>query len=271
MKKIITVIGMGLIGGSICKSLQGKHDVFGIDLSEEILKDALNCGYIQGIGYLKMADIVIVATPPKTVLETLKHSISQMKKNSIIIDVCGVKELFSKEINSFLENNNRENITYIGCHPMAGKENFGYNHSDARLFKGRDFIMTVEERMDKTAVEAVRQLARDMGFGRITECSPEHHDKVIAYTSQLAHIVSSCYVKSPTLPFVDGYCGGSFQDMTRVATLDREMWADLFLMNRENIIDETENLVKSLTNFLETLKSADKMQLVNEFADISTN
>ncbi|MDR0984114.1 MAG: prephenate dehydrogenase [Ruminococcus sp.] len=277
-RKKITVIGLGLIGGSICKSLKDKHDVFGLDLSEDIIEEALNCGCIQGVGGIEDADIVIAATPPKAIVGTILSVIPHMKENSVIIDVCGVKEFFSRELNGFFEeilNKNdvksesikNKKITYIGCHPMAGKEKFGFRFSDERLFKGKDFIIAAEEKKenDKTAVETVEQLAKDMGFARITKCTPHHHDKVIAYTSQLAHIVSSCYVKSEILPYVEGYCGGSFQDMTRVATLDKEMWADLFLMNKENIISETELLVKNLTDFVTALKTGDKKTVMNEF------
>jgi prephenate dehydrogenase len=264
MRKKITVIGLGLIGGSICKSLCEKHDVFGVDLSEDVIEKALSCGCIQGTGNIENADIVIAATPPKAVAGTIKTAAEQMKENSIIIDVCGVKSVFAEEINGFLK---ERNIKYIGCHPMAGKEKFGFEFSDDKLFKGKDFIIAVEEKKgnDKIAVAVVRQLAEDMGFERITECTPQHHDKVIAYTSQLAHIVSSCYVKSEVLPYVEGYCGGSFQDMTRVATLDKEMWADLFLMNRENIIAETELLIRNLTDFAMALKSGDKKTIVDAF------
>jgi prephenate dehydrogenase len=274
ISRTITVIGLGLIGGSICKSLCNKHEVFGLDFSDDVLKKALNWNCIRGIGNISKADIVFVATPPKTVFDILKTTIPLMKKGAVIADVCGVKEVFASEIANLkntapdlAEIMEEKNISYIGCHPMAGKEKFGFDYSDDTLFVGKDFIITENGKTNPKAVELIEELAKDMGFTKITKCTPEHHDKVIAYTSQLAHIVSSCYVKSEMLPYVEGYCGGSFQDMTRVATLDKEMWADLFLMNRENIVAETTQLIKNLTHFLVILKTGNKKEIENSFAN----
>ncbi|MDR0914236.1 MAG: prephenate dehydrogenase [Oscillospiraceae bacterium] len=271
MKKIITVIGLGLIGGSICKALCQKHTVFGLDNSKQVLQQAQKNQCIAGVGNLENADVVIVATPPKAVLSTIAAVVPSMKIGAVIADVCGVKAVFYDEINrpesELAQTLKKRNITYVGCHPMAGKEKFGFEHSDGGLFAGKDFIIAAEQNINAEAVQTIEALARDMGFAKITKCTPQHHDLVIAYTSQLAHIVSSCYVKSKTLPLVDGYCGGSFQDMTRVATLDKEMWADLFLLNQKNIVSETQSLINNLSNFLDALKSGDKQKITQSFAD----
>jgi prephenate dehydrogenase len=169
-----------------------------------------------------------------------------------------VKEYFSEELTAMSKN---YGVDYIGIHPMAGKEKFGFDYAESTLFEGKDFIIVKTGETTENALKTIYSLAEDINAGKITEISPMQHDAIIAYTSQLAHVVSSSYVKSRMLAFVDGFCGGSFQDMTRVAELDEDMWTDLFLMNKDNIMAETKQLTDSLTLFYDALNKGDREKL----------
>ena len=144
---------------------------------------------------------------------------------------------------------------------MAGKERFGFDFSDGALFIGANFIVAPTENTDKDSVLAVEKLAKKMGFKKIVESSPFDHDSIIAYTSQLAHVVSSAYVKSPTMQKEFGFSAGSFKDMTRIATLNESMWTSLFLANKDCLVFEIDELIKNLTDYRDAIKNNDSENL----------
>ncbi|MPN28971.1 hypothetical protein SDC9_176418 [bioreactor metagenome] len=149
-------------------------------------------------------------------------------------------------------------VFYLGAHPMAGRECSGFGASLPTLFVGASLILTPTEQTPGFAVDCLRALAADMGFGQVVLATPKEHDRIIAYTSQLAHVVSSAYVKSESLKRQQGFSAGSFQDMTRVAKLDEEMWSSLFLMNRENLLLELDHLLEHLGEYRTALAAADE-------------
>lgn len=158
-------------------------------------------------------------------------------------------------------------LRYVGIHPMAGKEFGGYNNSCADLFQKANFIIAPFENSRPADIDLLTNLAKEIGAGKIVVTTPEDHDKMIAYTSQLAHIVSSAYVKSPELDLECGFSGGSFQDMTRIATMNEKMWTDLFMQNRENLMYELDILIENLTKYNTALKNSDSDEMLRLIAE----
>lgn len=260
----ILVIGLGLIGGSICKALSDKtnHTVWGYDKNKHVLEQALNLGCITSVAnendFCK-ADMVIVCLHPVATRSFMESYIPKLKSGCILFDVCGIKGQMVSDITELAL---KHSVHYVGTHPMAGKEFSGFNYSDKDLFNGANFIVTPIKDTDTNALNKVIKLAKEIGFGHIINTDPYEHDKIIAYTSQLAHIVSSAYVKSPTLEKEKGFTGGSFQDMTRIATLNEDMWTSLFLLNKENLLFEIDTLIQNLKLYYDIISknNSDKLR-----------
>lgn len=250
----IAVIGLGIIGGSIARSLKKytSDTVDGWNRTSSTAKAALALGYIDGIVEdISLYDVVFVALPPKNAMEYMDTA--NFKVGAIVADICGVKGTIEKFIYS-----KPRSFRYVGTHPMAGKETRGIQSSDDDLFVGASMIIVKNDRTDSSAAETIKALSRAMGFSKIIECTADYHDKKIALTSQLAHVVSNAYVKSPTVEGYEGFTGGSFQDMTRIAGVDEEVWTQLYFMNAENLSAEIDGLIKNLSVYSEALKKGDE-------------
>ena len=182
----------------------------------------------------------------------------KLKKGTVITDVCGIKGEFAEKMNTIAIENG---LDYVGVHPMAGREFGGYENSIADLFQNSNFILTPFENSNEKAVEMLKKLAIEIGAKKLVVTTPYEHDKIIAYTSQLAHVVSSAYVKSPVIEKECGFSGGSFQDMTRIATMNEEMWSTLFLQNKANLLDELNTLISNLNKYSKALEENDKEAL----------
>lgn len=265
----IAVVGLGLIGGSLCKAIKEKcsYTLFGFDTDSDVCEKALKEKCVDEIiekDKLGEADITFVCLHPETTIKFIKKNAQQFKKGSIVCDVCGVKEYITEKCEGTLKKND---VCFVGTHPMAGREFSGFDYSQSRLFDGADFIITRTDNTDKDAAERIASLAKEIGFGEIVYSTPEEHDRIIAYTSQLAHIVSSAYIKSPTLEKQPGFSAGSFLDMTRVAKLNEKMWASLFLMNRKAIKFELDMLIAHLKQFRSAIKYEDDEELIKLLAD----
>ena len=254
----ILVVGLGLIGGSLCKAMKKYtyHTVTGCDLNHDIEFAALRDVAVDKVfdGSYSGYDLVVIALFPEATEEFFRDHAKEFSKGTLVTDVCGIKGDFSGRMKAIAEENG---LRYVGIHPMAGKEFGGYHNSTGELFQKANFIITPFEDSRDDDIEVLRQLASEIGAGKIVVTSPENHDKMIAYTSQLAHIVSSAYVKSPELGLECGFSGGSFQDMTRIATMNERMWTDLFMQNREHLQYELDTLIANLTKYSEALKNAD--------------
>lgn len=254
----ILIVGLGLIGGSICKALKKytDHTVYGLNRNKDTVQRALTDKSIDFAfsGNFDDIDIVINCLYPDAAEDYYRQNVPLMKKGTIITDVCGIKGDFSKRLHQLADENG---IIYVGMHPMAGKEFGGYINSTADLFVRANFIITPFDDSDKNAAEKLKTLATEIGAGKIVITSPENHDKMIAYTSQLAHVVSSAYVKSPELELECGFSGGSFQDMTRIATMNEEMWTELFMQNKEHLLYELNTLIGNLQKYSSALENAD--------------
>jgi prephenate dehydrogenase len=216
---------------------------------------ALSAGAIdEGLTNLGDMDLTIVALPPEATADFLTKHVGDFQKGAIVTDVCGVKQYIIDTADQLYFD---AGVHFIGGHPMAGKETAGFANSDADLYKGASFIVTPTALTSQTALETVKDLMLSIGFSRIATATPAEHDANIAYTSQLAHVVSSAYIKSPTLAKELGFSAGSFQDMTRVAKLDPDMWTSLFRLNREPLLFEINTLISNLTKFRDRLAADD--------------
>ena len=264
----ILVVGLGLIGGSLCKALKKYtyHTVTGCDLNHDIENAALRDVALDNVfdGNYKGFDLIIIALFPEASEKFLEKHAQEMEKGTLITDVCGIKGEFSDRMKKISESNE---LRYVGIHPMAGKEFGGYYNSTADLFIKANFIVAPFADSSEKDIELLTNVAKEIGAGKIVVTSPENHDKMIAYTSQLAHIVSSAYVKSPELSLECGFSGGSFQDMTRIATMNEKMWTDLFMQNRENLQYELDTLITNLNKYSEALKSGDSDKLRSLIAE----
>jgi len=259
----ILVVGLGLIGGSYCKAITSytKHEVYGLDSNVNVIKSAKECGCIKDgvtIAELDNFDMVITCLHPIPAENFMKNNMGSFKKGAILSDVCGIKGQMTINLTKLAK---EHGVNYVGTHPMAGKERFGFDFSDGSLFIGANFIVTPTEDTDKESVLAVEKLAKEMGFKNIVESSPFDHDSIIAYTSQLAHVVSSAYVKSPTMQKEVGFSAGSFKDMTRIATLNESMWTSLFLANKDCLVFEIDELIKHLTEYRNAISNEDSENL----------
>ncbi len=257
MKKI-AVIGLGIIGGSICAALSNAgYEVDGKDLNAESLSYAKSKGYIRGEAErIEDYDVVFIAVPPRATLSLLQNE--TFKTGALVTDICGVKELMERGVYA-----QPRNYRYVGIHPMAGKETSGIASASPDLFRKANLVVALSPQTDENAVAEVKAYARDMGFGNIVECTAREHDKKIALTSQLAHLVSNAYVKSPQVENYDGFTGGSFQDMTRIAGVDEKIWTELYACNREAIVEELDGLINHLTEYKKALEQGDEEALSN--------
>ncbi|MCL2254317.1 MAG: prephenate dehydrogenase [Lachnospiraceae bacterium] len=259
----ILVIGLGLIGGSISKALKKytAHEVGGFDIHPEIIDTALNeqaIDKIAGEDNFCDYDVLFICTNPLYIEDFLKTYAAFFKKGTIIADVGGVKGSLPDEMTEFCL---KDGLFYVSAHPMAGKERPGYLNSDADLFKEANFIITPVSKSCESAMIAIEEIAKEIGFRNFNRISPDEHDRIIAYTSQLAHVISATYVKSPALEKEKGFTGGSFQDMTRIATMNEEMWSTLFSLNRDKLITEIDIFTKNLLKFRHTLAENNEKEL----------
>ena len=254
----ILVVGLGLIGGSMCKAMKKYtyHTIVGSDLNRDIEYAALRDVAIDEAfsGSFEGIELVIIALFPEAAERFLRENAEKIGEGTLITDVCGIKGEFSKRMKKISEDHG---LRYLGIHPMAGKEFGGYYNSSADLFQKANFIVAPFEDSTQEDIETLKRLSTEIGAGKIVITSPENHDKMIAYTSQLAHIVSSAYVKSPELGLECGFSGGSFQDMTRIATMNEKMWTDLFMQNREHLQYELELLIANLNKYADALRDSD--------------
>lgn len=261
----IAIIGLGIIGASLARSFKrAGFSVDGFDLNPETVDYALKSEYIDGVAE-KIGDYesVFLAIPPKAAMALLDSEC--FREGAFVADICGVKACLEEKVYS-----KKRNYRYVGLHPMAGRETSGIKSSSATLFSGANMVITLCDKTDKTALEQARDYAKALGFGKIVECSALEHDRKIALTSQLAHIVSNAYVKSEQVPHCEGFTGGSFQDMTRIAGVDEQMWTELYMLNREPILEELRGLIDALTVYERAIEEGNEDALRAALAEGKT-
>lgn len=259
----ICIVGLGLIGGSLAKAIKkNTHEsCFGIDIDRGTIAGALAQEAIDGemtIDDLAGCDVVIVGLHPEATIKFITENADKFKKGGIVLDTCGVKCEIVRAVEGVCIENG---VNFLGCHPMAGREFSGFAYSVDNLFEKASFIMTPTDRTHMRVVQEISRLAYNIGFAKVVVSNVEEHDSVIAFTSQLAHVVSSSYVKSPSLLKQAGFSAGSFKDLTRVAKLNEDMWTELFLMNRGPLVDEIEHIIARLTEYRDAIANNDAQRL----------
>ena len=268
----IGVIGLGLIGGSLARTIVNRtnHVVYAYDRNESALKlGSLLRAYHHVLTDDDFAslDMLIVALYPSATIDVIKRYLPLLKDGCIVIDVCGNKRKIVSEFNKFSVSFPK--LVFISTHPMAGREFSGIKHSSINLFDRASMII-IPVNTDLKAIKFFKDFVLSLGFGSTVITTASEHDKIIAYTSQLAHVVSSAYVKSPTAENYLGFSAGSFRDMTRVARLSPEMWSELFLDNSDFLVPELQTLIDNLTEYLNVLKGKDKSKLYDMLQDGTT-
>ncbi len=258
VKQKVGIVGLGLMGASFAKAIR-KADVilYGHDVHEPTLRFAFEeCVIDETLTREKMPeiDILFLAVYPNQIVEYMRENAGFLKRGAIVCDFCGVKGTIERELLPICKENG---LVYIGGHPMAGKERWGYAYADDTLFENASMLLVPNESATDAHVECVRKLCNFAGFGRVICTTAEEHDKVIAYTSQLAHVVSGAYMKSKTAERHDGFSAGSYRDLTRVAKLNEAMWTELFLENRENLIYEIDEVVLHLSEYRDAIAKED--------------
>ena len=253
----IGIIGLGLIGGSMAKAIKqsGKHKVFGMDIHKSVIDRALLLNSIDQEltdDRLKECDIIIIALYPGQTIKFFKDKGNLLKKGTIVVDSCGVKQNVCQQIQTLAK---EMELYFIGGHPMAGIEFSGFEHSRESLFKGASMILTPPGDMDINITYKLKNFFIEIGFDHVEITTPSKHDRIIAYTSQLAHIVSNAYIKSPRATEHRGFSAGSYSDLTRVAKLNPYMWTELFLENKEFLVEEIDGLILCLQSYRDAIKN----------------
>ena len=250
----VGICGLGLIGGSMAKAYRAAgHEVLGFDIDETTVGYALLADIICGIldeKTIPECELIFVALYPEATAEYLKNIAPSIDKDTVVIDLCGTKKRVCEVGFALAEH---YGFTFVGGHPMAGKQYSGIKHARATLFKGAPMVIVPPVFDDMALIDRINGLLEPAGFGRLSVTDADSHDKTIAFTSQLAHIVSNAYVKSPTAEGHKGFSAGSYKDLTRVAWLNENMWTELFLENKEPILFELDNIIASLTEYRDAI------------------
>lgn len=259
----IAIVGLGLIGGSLAKTIKKNSDdiCYGLDIDTSTIVAALSEEAIDAEitpDKLNVCDMVIVSLYPQQTIDFILENKHNFKKGSLVIDTCGVKTSVVSAVESELK---ECGVTFVGCHPMAGREFSGFAYSVDNLFDKASFIMTPTENTPVSAIKQISAFAYKIGFAKCVVSDPEEHDRIIAFTSQLAHVVSSAYIKSPSLLKQSGFSAGSFKDLTRVAKLNEDMWTMLFMMNKDALLEEINHIIGSLEQYRDAIANNDVKQL----------
>lgn len=256
-KFTVGVVGLGLMGGSLAKAYTAAgHTVLGANRSPATVGIAKLQGAIADEltpDRLKECDIIYLCTMPASIVQYLRDNADNFG-DAVVIDCGGVKRNICKEGFAIAK---EHGFLFVGGHPMAGSQKGGYKNSRDNLYKGASMIIVPPVTDDILLLERIKNLVIPAGFGKVTVTTAENHDRMIAFTSQLAHIVSNAYIKSPASLEHRGFSAGSFKDLTRVAYLDPDMWTELFLENSDNVVNELDIIIKSLSEYRDAVASGD--------------
>ena len=267
----VGVVGLGLIGGSIARAMaRGGHEVYAFDLNADIETFAAietTAGTLTD-ELVPTCELIVLACYPKACVGWLREHADLVSPDAIVIDTGGVKRSICEPC---FEIAREAGITFVGCHPMAGTQFSGYAHSRANMFEGAPMVVCPAPEVRGVEclalVDRLEGLLSPCGFDKFTVTTPERHDEVIAYTSQLAHVVSNAYVKSPTLALRQGFAAGSYRDLTRVARLNPTMWCELFLDDADNLAREISTLIDALEQYKGALEDRDAERLTELLAE----
>ncbi len=259
----IAVAGLGLIGGSLAKAFRALPDaqVLGYDIDNTTIMRAKLVDAMDGImneNNITECDYIFIALYPKATQDFLQKFAPHIGKNTVVVDCAGTKRAVCEKGFSLAK---KYGFCFIGGHPMAGTQFSGFKYSRASLFDKASMILVPAKDEKLEVLQALKELLVKVGFKSVTITNAAEHDRIIAYTSQLAHVVSNAYVKSPNARVHKGFSAGSYRDLTRVAKLNSSMWAELFLDNSENIASEIDGIIAELEKYSRAIKENDRETL----------
>ncbi|MCI8479041.1 MAG: prephenate dehydrogenase/arogenate dehydrogenase family protein [Oscillospiraceae bacterium] len=267
-RKSIVIVGLGLIGGSMALALQGFEDyeIVGVDVSQPTLRFASEHSVADRIcadagTVIPEADLTILALHPRGIVRFLSEHRDHFKTGSLVIDVCGIKTAIMEGAKVL-----PDSVDFIGCHPMAGTEFSGIEHAFRELFQGSHLILTPRPESTQDHLDLLERLAAYLGCQDVFRTTPEAHDAMIAYTSQIMHIIAVSVCDDPNLFSCKGFEGSSFRGCTRVAALDVGLWTELFSMNTPALLEVLDRLMENLTAYRDTLAGADPQKLAEKLS-----
>lgn len=256
----IGIVGLGLIGGSMAKALKTYTDnkIYGWNRTETVTEEAISINVLDDKlteTTLPCCQLIIVSLYPEATIDYIKKHAHLISKDAVVIDCGGVKRLICDALEPIAE---EYGFTFIGAHPMAGLHMSGFAYASEDLFRNASLVLCPNDRVQQEKVDMLRELFTKTGFTNIQIATPEEHDRIIAYTSQLCHVVSNAYVKNNAATLHKGFSAGSYRDLTRVAKLNENMWTELFFENDDYLQEELDELIENLVKYREALKNKDK-------------
>ena len=265
---IVGVAGLGLIGGSLAKAYEKSGaTVYGYDGNRVVQDFAKLQGTLSGDldeNTISTCDLLLIALYPEISVDYLERIAPYISPTTLVMDCCGVKREICRVGFSLAE---QYGFTFVGGHPMAGTQYSGFANSKADLFQGAPMVIVPQNRDDIMLLDRVKKMLAPAGFAHLTVTTAEHHDEMIAYTSQMCHILSNAYVKSPRAQMHKGYSAGSYLDLTRVAWLNEHMWTDLFLENRDYLLTELDQVIGALQEYRTALEKGNGDRLCTLLAE----
>lgn len=264
----VGIVGLGLIGGSFAKAYHAAGwTVYGYDVDESMLAfaqlaDAVNAPLTMDT--IGSCDLVLLCVRPLAAIDYLREAAPHIGRKPIVIDCCGTKRVVCAAAFTLAE---QYRFTYLGGHPMAGTQYSGFGHARANLYHNAPMVIVPPAFDNIELLSRVQELLRPAGFGSYSVTTAEKHDEMIAFTSQMAHLVSNAYIKSPTARAHKGFSAGSYKDMTRVAWLNPTMWAELFMENRDYLLNELDAYIASLNEYKTALEQGDTAALTKLLDD----
>ena len=254
----VGIVGLGLIGGSFAKAYhETGARVLACNRSRNVLDFAVMSGAVDGElteENISACDLVLITIYPEAAIEYFKRMAGHIGPKPIVLDCCGTKRAVCAECFPVAA---EHGVRFLGGHPMAGTHNSGFKYARANLYHGAPMVIVPPDRDDVELLERAEALLAPAGFGRFSFTTAEEHDRMIAFTSQMAHVVSNAYIKSPTAAQHKGFSAGSYKDMTRVAWLNPQMWAELFMENKDFLIEELDFFMHSMQQYRDALASGD--------------
>lgn len=255
----VGIVGLGLIGGSMAKAYAqtGEHEVYGADIDKTIQDFAVISGACTAVlddETLGQCDLILVAINPEDAICWIREHAAKIRPGAMLIDLCGTKRVVCAACFPLAK---QYGFRYVGGHPMAGTHNSGFKYARANLFRSAPMVLVPPEGFDMELLDEVKALLAPAGFGALSVTTAEEHDRMIAFTSQLCHVVSNAYIKSPTAMGHKGFSAGSYKDLTRVAWLNPDMWASLMLENRDFMLEEMDVLLNNLQAYRDAIAADD--------------
>lgn len=258
----VGILGLGLIGGSLARAYaMDGHTVYACEKDERMLSFAMLAGAVHGKlddTAIPQCDLILLAIYPGGSAAWLEENARLVNPQALVLDCCGIKREICQRCFPLSE---KYGFTFVGGHPMAGSHFSGFKYSRANLFQGAPMVLVPPVFDDIQLLQRVKDALKPCHFGSFSVTTAEEHDRMIAFTSQMPHIVSNGYIKSPTALNHKGFSAGSYKDLTRVAWLNAPMWAELFMENKDFVLEELEFYIQSLSDYRDAIRSGDKTEL----------